>query len=263
MKRLIPLLMLIVTLPVMAKRQFDVEVIIFKRNINAEQTQESWPNIRPPISFSRTGSLSSQVYLEKKGVTLLPKTSYALNNQELQLKKHAGFKVLLHTAWRQGDQGKYSAPIFHILAGRDYSGQFNPNGTPMEHKNINPIDGVTENSLPTPLYELDGKLQVYVQHYLYADIEMDLRKPSIRDVSLIPNTHDTSNIITNNNTIRLGHLKNITPKVETQTFLKSYRLDQKRRMRSGETHYLDHPLMGIIIQVRKAGISPTQQSKEP
>ncbi|MCO4789722.1 hypothetical protein DK293_13990, partial [Vibrio cholerae] len=25
----------------------------------------------------------------------------------------------------------------------------------------------------------------------------------------------------------------------------------KRRMRSGETHYLDHPLMGVIIQVRR------------
>ncbi|MDF4825758.1 CsiV family protein, partial [Vibrio parahaemolyticus] len=36
-----------------------------------------------------------------------------------------------------------------------------------------------------------------------------------------------------------------------QSFLKSYRLDQKRRMRSGETHYLDHPLMGMIIQVRR------------
>ncbi|NMU76239.1 hypothetical protein HKB17_03900, partial [Vibrio parahaemolyticus] len=33
--------------------------------------------------------------------------------------------------------------------------------------------------------------------------------------------------------------------------LKSYRMDQKRRMRSSETHYLDNPLMGMIIQVRR------------
>ncbi|MBO0181007.1 CsiV family protein, partial [Vibrio parahaemolyticus] len=29
------------------------------------------------------------------------------------------------------------------------------------------------------------------------------------------------------------------------------RMDQKRRMRSSETHYLDNPLMGMIIQVRR------------
>jgi hypothetical protein len=28
-----------------------------------------------------------------------------------------------------------------------------------------------------------------------------------------------------------------------------YRLQQSRRMRSNEVHYLDHPLFGIIVQV--------------
>jgi hypothetical protein len=48
-----------------------------------------------------------------------------------------------------------------------------------------------------------------------------------------------------------GNLQAIEPQREVQTFLKDYRFDQKRRMRSSETHYLDHPLMGMIIQVRR------------
>ncbi|QSA20002.1 hypothetical protein JV197_08680, partial [Vibrio furnissii] len=46
-------------------------------------------------------------------------------------------------------------------------------------------------------------------------------------------------------------LESVSPTVDVESFLKSYRMDQKRRMRSGETHYLDHPLMGMIIQVRR------------
>jgi hypothetical protein len=46
-------------------------------------------------------------------------------------------------------------------------------------------------------------------------------------------------------------MEDVTPTVRTGEFLKSYRLDQKRRMRSTETHYLDHPLLGMIIQVRR------------
>jgi hypothetical protein len=52
-------------------------------------------------------------------------------------------------------------------------------------------------------------------------------------------------------TVQIGNLERVAPQVEVEKFLKSYRFDQKRRMRSSETHYLDHPLMGIIIQVRR------------
>ncbi|MEZ9563487.1 CsiV family protein, partial [Vibrio splendidus] len=44
MKRLIPLLLLFVSLPSLAQRQFDIEVIIFKRAVDAEKVNESWPN---------------------------------------------------------------------------------------------------------------------------------------------------------------------------------------------------------------------------
>lgn len=44
MKRLIPLLLLLIAMPSMAARQFDIEVIIFKRAVDAEKVSESWPN---------------------------------------------------------------------------------------------------------------------------------------------------------------------------------------------------------------------------
>ncbi|EGU57917.1 hypothetical protein VINI7043_25652, partial [Vibrio nigripulchritudo ATCC 27043] len=52
-------------------------------------------------------------------------------------------------------------------------------------------------------------------------------------------------------TTQVGNLESVSPTLQVEEFLKSYRMDQKRRMRSSETHYLDHPLMGMIIQVRR------------
>ncbi|GAM76452.1 hypothetical protein JCM19241_3989 [Vibrio ishigakensis] len=56
---------------------------------------------------------------------------------------------------------------------------------------------------------------------------------------------------TENDNVQAGNMEEVSPKKEVVTYLKSYRMEQKRRMRSGETHYLDHPLMGMIIQVRR------------
>ncbi|QUF69749.1 peptidoglycan binding protein CsiV [Vibrio fluvialis] len=254
MKKLIPLLLLLVSMPSLAQRQFDIEVILFKRAVDAEKVSESWPNSLPEINVSRAGSFGDANYRQSKGVQMLPYSQYQLNDQAQKLKNHAGFQVLLHTAWRQGDEGRAAAPIFHILAGKDYSAQFKPDGSEMTKAATTdtPINGVVEQSIAKPLYELDGTLQIYVQHYLYAEAMMDLKEPSVREVVMKDTPLDLTVAPDEQNaTVQAGNLESVSPTVDVESFLKSYRMDQKRRMRSGETHYLDHPLMGMIIQVRR------------
>lgn len=254
MRILIPLLLLCVSMPSWAARQFDIEVIIFKRAVDAESTTESWPNQLPKIEMDNVGSLESDSYRQAKGVTLLPRSAYQLNSQEAALRNHAGFKVLKHIAWRQGDRGKASAPIFRIVGGKDFSGVYNSDGS---QRNGNALslqsDGYTEESITGPLYELDGKLQIYVQHYLFAETTMDIREPSVREVRFEaqPLEEQSQEFGEVEGNVQVGNLAEISPTVTEETFLKSYRLDQKRRMRSSETHYLDNPLMGMIIQVRR------------
>lgn len=253
MKKLIALLLFFVAMPSLAQRQFDVEVIIFKRAVDAEKVTESWPNTLPEISMDKVGSFGDTNYRARKGVQMLSRANYKLDAQAQKLRDHAGFQVLMHKAWRQGDKGRLTAPIFHITAGKDYSGQFNPDGSPIGLGNESVIDGVTEHTIPKPLYELDGKLQIYVEHYLYADVQMDLKEPSVRDIILEDREIEIGETATfsTDNTVQAGLMTEITPTVHTEEFLKSYRMDQKRRMRSGETHFLDHPLLGMIIQVRR------------
>ena len=258
MKKLIPLLLMLVAMPSMAQRQFDIEVIIFKRAVDAEQTAESWPNNLPKIDLERAGSFADASYRAKKGVQMLPYSEYALNDEVQKLKQHAGFEVLMHKAWRQGDQGRFAAPTFHIQAGYDYSGKFNADGSMIGSNSENQVlEGITEQSIPKAIYQLDGKLQIYVEHYLYADVELDLKAPSVREVTLEEHQPEAlaNEATSDDQVVQIGLMEDVTPIVHKEEFLKSYRLDQKRRMRSTETHFLDHPLMGIIIQVRRVNQS--------
>ncbi|MFM2590367.1 peptidoglycan binding protein CsiV [Vibrio sp. TBV020] len=254
MKKLIPLLLMLVAMPSMAQRQFDIEVIIFKRAVDAEQTAESWPTDLPKINLERAGSFSDASYRSKKGVQMLPYSAYELTGEVDKLKRHAGFEVLMHKAWRQGDQGRFGAPTFHIEAGKDFSNRFNQDGSMVGSNTEDQVlEGITEESIPKPLYQLDGKLQIYVEHYLYADVELDLKAPSVREVVLEENKAQDldQEAVDQEQVVQVGLMEDVTPIVHKEEFLKSYRIDQKRRMRSTETHYLDHPLLGMIIQVRR------------
>lgn len=289
------MLLLAVSWPSFAARQFDVEVILFKRNINPEQVNESWPEQLKQVDMQGALSLEDTAALKAKGVTILPSSQYALDAQYNKLKKHAGFTPLAHIAWRQGDQNQANAPKLYITAGRDYSEQFLPDGRSKKdvEQPTNAIsidsdsnnDGITitadnstsllsnsNNNADTrsdSLYQLNGMLQVYVQHYLFLDANLDLREPSRREVIMtkpllesIVNEQNAMNVDTDtatengidvNSNVQIGHLQEVKKNIKVEEFLKPYRLSQQRRMRSGEIHYLDNPLLGVIIQVRRVG----------
>ncbi|MDO6541195.1 peptidoglycan binding protein CsiV [Photobacterium sanguinicancri] len=279
MKKFIYLLLLVVSWPSFAARQFDIEVILFKRNINPEQVNESWPDAQKPIDLRGTIAFSDTEHLAAKGVRVLPPSQYQLNNEYAKLKNHAGFTPLAHIAWRQGDKSRGAAPRIHLTAGKDFSDRYFEDGssrdavtaqanqdfsgtTPSEEGGIvvttdngtanTGINNINESAIKNSLFELDGKLQVYVQHYLFVEADLDLREPGRREVIVgtEPLEIDT---LGNEGNVQVGHLQEVKKRVEVEEFLKDFRFKQTRRMKSSETHYLDHPLMGMIIQVRRVG----------
>jgi len=248
MRILLSLLFLVVAIPSHARRQFDIEVIIFKRITDAEQTTESWPNVLPKIELKHAGYLNDANYRSRKSVILMGKDQLELKEQAQRLDEHAGFELLLHTGWRQSDR---NTPTFHIQAGRDFSDEFNPDGSQrIQERQANAFNNAPVPYSFQPVYELDGKLRVFVDHYLYADVTLDLKAPNVREVTLQPKVIDFD-FEQRSNSVQIGFLEDITPTLIKERFLKPYRMDQKRRMRSSETHFLDHPLLGIVIQTRR------------
>ncbi|MGO2341659.1 peptidoglycan binding protein CsiV [Vibrio litoralis] len=246
MKKLIIFLLVFVSLPTFA-RSFSIEMIIFKRNVEPSQVNESWPQDLEPINFERAFSYRDSNLMSQHKAGLLPSGYYNLNRQYQALERHAGFKPLVHVAWYQNDRGESTSPVLHIQAGEDFSDKFAPDGRSL--KEI-AKDGTPTSIEKEPLYELDGTVQVYVQHYLYLKTNLDLRIPGQSEVVLQDSVIDPSTKDSDED-VQVGNLEPVKPKVEVQDFLNSYRMQQKRKIRSGETHYLDNPFLGVIINIRK------------
>jgi hypothetical protein len=282
MKKLLVLLMLVsgaaqAATATQTDRLFDVEVLIFKRAVEPGNTREAWPDELTEISFDAAHSFDDADYRSDKGVKMLGIEQYELTEYRDKLNSHAGYDVLLHKAWEQPDLSRANAPTFLITAGKSYSNEFTPQGLPYDQADIK---GESDRTLPAQ--ELVGKLKVYINHYLFLESQLELNVPTIQDVeikteeesqNLALTQEDNGEVIVQDaatdetasatsslsvldvledDTTQFGGFEKVTHEVITTEVLKAHRFDQRRKMRSGEIHYLDHPLMGIVIQVRRA-----------
>lgn len=117
----------------------------------------------------------------------------------------------------------------------------------------------------SPLWQLDGELLIYLDHYLYAETSLYIRQQTTRDVVITDLTQDQQTSV-EQDLLSLSSLTiDVTAEEETveadeeqievekqqQAFLQSYPMKQLRVIRSGEIHYFDHPKFGIIMQIRK------------
>lgn len=73
---------------------------------------------------------------------------------------------------------------------------------------------ITINTLPQQVWQLDGLFKLHLDHYLFVNTEFNLRLPQADK-------------------------------------LQSIYVKQSRRVISGEVHYLDHPYLGIVLQIRR------------
>lgn len=250
MKKLIFLILTLFSCQSLAERLFDVEVIVFKRNINIENTKEKWSD--KPIKLPLQGAVSvfDGNALRRNDIQLLPRSQWQLTEEFRTLSGHAGYRPLLHAAWRQDDRGRSQLPKIRFTAGSNFEQEFNLDGTVKsyeedEYAQIQPYGGKNQ-----PIYQLDGYIRLYVQHYLFIETNLIFREPTER---IVLDTSQSLSELNQQNPV-IAHfdgLHQAQPNYHTEKFLKSFPFKQKRRMRSGEIHYLDHPLLGLIIQVTR------------
>ncbi len=174
-------------------------------------------------------------------------TPYLIAPEELQLLdtakrlKRRGKKPILHTAWRQPAVKENRASSFRLYGGYNYSAQYNYAG---ELKNLetdthqhgdshltrfiakiqqgaklenNQLTIKNHSEYPLDTWQLDGLFKVFMRgRYLNIKTDFNLR------------SEDTS-----------------------AEQLQNAHFSQFKRVISGEIHYLDHPRMGILVQIRK------------
>ncbi|WP_052074843.1 peptidoglycan binding protein CsiV [Shewanella mangrovi] len=150
-----------------------------------------------------------------------------------KLNRQSGIQPLLHMTWQQEMKPRRAAQPMHLFAGRDFSAQYQANGMPvsMEAKaNHYGFDELSTSDQTNPVWQFDGLLTIYLNHYLYVETQFNLREPQQK-------------------TLEGDETSQAQPAVVP--FLGVTPMEQNRRIRSTEVHYFDHPRMGMLLQVRK------------
>lgn len=133
--------------------------------------------------------------------------------------KRQGLKPILHTGWRFPEMSSRRAPNIELIAGEKIL-------KPTSYKAINNLsqDGYVS-LLDRPIqyqsldeefsWQIEGLMKIHVRHYLFVTTDLDINF------------------------------------VDDDGELQQARMSQYTRVYSGDIHYLDHPKLGIIFQIRK------------
>ncbi|MDG5899991.1 hypothetical protein E2650_08815 [Shewanella xiamenensis] len=207
-------------------------------------TQYRYPSMIP----SEIGS-SSQTYAKLgSGPVLLASNQGQFASIVNSLSRERGNRSLLHMTWQQPMTGKSGSVPVRLFAGKDFSANYHFDGRQIVQQALNSSMQNTQSSqgmalessaplLPSPVWQLDGTLNIYLSHYLYIETALNLRKEG-RKLMPVPTDETSTNT-------------NATPVKVMTPYLMSIPLEQNRRVKSDEIHYLDHPEMGMVIQIRK------------
>lgn len=177
---------------------------------------------------------------------LLTAEQLQFNDALNQLSRKPGYEVLLHTGWQMPVYGRREAQPFSLYGGKNFGDRFRLDG----HPRVAEDDLLSQLSLltrfapvsngPEPVWQLNGWIKIYLEHYLFIETRLDLREQgervwTVESLERNPNALDGE----------------VVEMEEREPFLMTIPLDQNRRVRSREIHYFDHPKMGLIVQIRR------------
>ncbi|MEY3018794.1 MAG: hypothetical protein RL336_1929 [Pseudomonadota bacterium] len=134
------------------------------------------------------------------------------------------YRPLFHHIWQQPLQDRQHSPSILVTGGDAYGKHF----------------------------ELEGSVKISVERYLHIDTDLWLHsfapnfgQPATVQVPTLPLPMQAEEVTQDTINPLLSSFLNDDTHVVSRTVT----LRQSRRMRSGEIHYLDHPLMGVIVLV--------------
>lgn len=221
-------------------RYYDVEIIVIENLTEAQKNSENWPlqvNLTLPEKMVQLGEPVSSEWLPeevdlKSAYKVLRSKTYQLKNEVEKIAESKTQRVIFHTAWRQpGLDKNMSLPI--------YFKREVPAAPPLEDENTasqsDEIASISEpNETESTPSILEGLLRVTLARYLHLEAELTFRD--------IPPA-----IVKSDNPFSVLDNENERDKVKNQGVI--HLKQHRRRIRSNELHYLDHPVLGILVRM--------------
>lgn len=242
---------------------YQVEMIVVARK--DDTGQEHWPSnikLRYPGDWvelkdpnatintaDSTSSIAPSVDLTKEAFYLLPASERQLNAQAQKLQRNPRFEVLFHNAWRQIVTNKKSSKAIIINGGQTFG----------QHQ---ALEGSIRLSVATYL-ELQTNLwfaqfdvnvgQGITQAWPEIPLRPNYAAATLNNLSLDSEVEAELEqaLATENTQWSTSNFDANTTAPETDNFVtrQIILLQQERDMRTSEVHYLDHPVLNVIIQV--------------
>lgn len=224
-----------------AQRWYDVEVIIFSQNSQQYRDSELWPVDYELLQLETTQELLPVPRgAQTTGSAPVPFTR--LNAQSLRLKAEAeriksapDMDLLLHLGWRQPGLAEDKAVAVRIDDG--IQAPTEPGLQP-----ASPVStagaGNAQLIEAVPPHRMEGTLKLVLSRYLHIYTDLIYREP-LSESAAEPAATQTDLFALAADPLGLS----MQPRYQV------YHLQQSRRMRSRELHYLDHPLFGMAILV--------------
>ena len=214
---------------------YQVSLVIFKHR-NSPMGNETWPTPEDlSLSFPH-GVLELEPKDEHDGTWIAFRDTQPLDEEFQQalhsIKLSSNYEIMTSASWNQPAlDGNNAIPIL-IQAGNEYGGY----------------------------YELEGSITLVVSRYLHLKTDLWL-SDYIQKVEMITPWWETANTVTEEGEADSA----IQPQMDFQTIdfssttynetvtryesVRTVVLNESRRMRSGELHYLDNPMFGVLVKV--------------
>lgn len=232
-------------LPAVAPAQatpYRVDLIIF---LNQASPNGAPGELSAPIADfalpQGTLDLDDTAGLGVAGVRLLPDAQFGLPQAWQRMRNARAFLPIERHAWTQRNLGRNTAPHLRLRNNRllqvlpqlnemNPAPEPSPQDDPMQSETQRFVfgDGPTltavESAEPISLYQLDGTARLYSRRYLH--LTLDLRWTQLAEGGAASS----------------GELL-------PESALRSFRLNETRRMRRDQLHYFDHPRFGVLARV--------------
>ena len=232
-----------------ADRWYEIEVIVFAHKDPA-LTSEQWPVLPSEPDLERAVIAPNTIVIptlplsplgttarELLRVASVPSNQYKLAEAFKSLNRSRLYQPVIHTAWRQPvSSGKEQLKV-RIAGGKDFSGVYGIDGQRLDTGSPPALSG---------LFEYDGYVSFQSKNLLFATVDMMHRKQEMVPVTNGANStgNSGSNLI-----LQTAPLQESAP-VATEDKVQFYRMSQHRRVRSSEVQYFDHPVFGVLIEMR-------------
>ena len=232
-------------------RYYDIEVIIFESLDPAARHSENWktditrqiPPVVAELDQPYPGPIPPQ-YDPSLTFKSLPPSQFQLQTEEKLLTNTNQYRILLHIAWIQPGMDPATALPVHI--NRSFL-----TDTPVSHSLIPASPDMPPANLPAPTGTtqtrsvLDGYIKIILTRYLHADVDLAYTTGlPLSDQSILTNPATNAATTSSNPSTT----PSATPEISlTQPVI--YHLVESRRMRSKELHYLDHPVLGVLLLI--------------